>query len=1264
MSFASMQQSAANSNPRNDAEPLSFHHVKPLAKRYRTRQGQENRQNVHLQGLQQARSSQPLLFGGDSGPPAPSQNSAGAHPQHPHHDDEVWVIEDDSDSEPPSKKLARQQTQTQPQLVRTDLPKRGNESPNSASIIILDDEEDQAEFQDRWQGNRQKDGSKPLDNATASNKEIDVIDLDDNDALSRLQPIRRPPKVRRHALQPMRPLSLNPSLHTHTNPGLTPAHTSVANRVGSGTYSCTVLQRNIPTLRGSIVAPGRNALSGSHQTTQEATRQRTFTSIPRNQQTILLGNSTRVSAAAPSSTYHPTAYSSSYPNQTTNSPQSYPQQQGGSLSHIQSIMQRQPTNTWVNWNPPLHFTPSAVGGAVRPEHKARPIAPAPMPQNSNLALPPTNMTTAHLGLVQQAGMSSMGQASLVPQSSGNSNYGIKVPSHPSLPTATTGVQGDGLYDEGLKALAKHNNLTADATEEVETPPELTTELMPHQRRALAWMAKRESPIDTDEEVLVTDDQCLGGILADEQGLGKTLSMIALLLKNKPKPVRSDQTRKKIFEHIPQTCGARAFRRDNQKNNSWRTLIVCPMSLIGQWKKEIETRVKTEHLPSIHVYHGPKRERNPLKLERYDVVITTYSILVPEYPKVLKDHPEYELRKQEKLPLPKRRRGPLYNVSWNRVILDEAQYVKNRGTESWSAVYSLKAEKRWCLTGTPIQNSVDDIYSLFCFLRYNFVPNYRAWKERWKNLLEHPNAAVRQRTFQKLQTVAGVVLLRRTKQDKINGQLLLNLPVRNVDVKKLQFRDKDESDFYNAVVERSVVTVNRFVVSGTLALNYSHVLLMLLRLRQACSHPFLIEYARMSVRNNVSQFSMVSSYETSFDFEELEETIQIMEGGDSLLDLLEDPVRDTIIVNLSPPLKSEKKPQPNYFHCSHCTRVVDWKEGSFLSCGHCFCPQCRSMIFRHRKCLQCHLLTKDPNLYEVFMNAQELRREVHARVIMGNRHDTSNLTVKQFKKWMYRQLEDNGYDILNKNDSLRPHDAPAASNIGSSDRKGEQQSLEETRRKCMKAMSQPSTKITEILKILSEISQRAKNEKTLIYSQWTSMLDIVELHLRREGYQPCRLDGTMTATDRQAQIEEFNTSESKKIFLISLHAGGTGLNLTAASNVILCDVWWNPAVEEQAIDRVHRIGQIRDVHVTKFHVVQSVEDKIYTLCAQKRAAADGVLGTPGAQTWGRRKLSLGEIMTMFRSVAQDVVRNAQQGTEAASAAANILNCTDNARTGLY
>jgi len=214
--------------------------------------------------------------------------------------------------------------------------------------------------------------------------------------------------------------------------------------------------------------------------------------------------------------------------------------------------------------------------------------------------------------------------------------------------------------------------------------------------------------------------------------------------------------------------------------------------------------------------------------------------------------------------------------------------------------------------------------------------------------------------------------------------------------------------------------------------------------------------------------------------------------------------------------------------------------------------------------------------------------------------------------------------------------------------------EEQKRKLLDAFSQHSTKIRLIIDELNNVRKKNDREKTLIFSQWTSMLDIIEFHVQVNGHEVCRLDGSMTLSARQLQIEEFKESKFKNVFLISLHAGGTGLNLTAASRVILADVWWNPAVEEQAIDRVHRIGQTFDVHVSRFKMTGTVEERIYKICERKRQLVDGALGTTGAQSLGRQKLSMAELMFLFGSAAEDVARTAGEGTAAAEAASNILN----------
>ncbi len=149
----------------------------------------------------------------------------------------------------------------------------------------------------------------------------------------------------------------------------------------------------------------------------------------------------------------------------------------------------------------------------------------------------------------------------------------------------------------------------------------------------------------------------------------------------------------------------------------------------------------------------------------------------------------------------------------------------------------------------------------------------------------------------------------------------------------------------------------------------------------------------------------------------------------------------------------------------------------------------------------------------------------------------------------------------------------------------------------------SSKVALLLEALDNVV--AEGHKALVFSQWTSLLDLVEPHLAEAGIGFTRLDGT--TRDRGAVVREFQDSGGPPILLISLRAGGTGLNLTAADHVFLLDPWWNPAVEDQAADRAHRIGQERPVMVYRLVAEETVEERILTLQESKRALADAALG---------------------------------------------------------
>jgi len=152
----------------------------------------------------------------------------------------------------------------------------------------------------------------------------------------------------------------------------------------------------------------------------------------------------------------------------------------------------------------------------------------------------------------------------------------------------------------------------------------------------------------------------------------------------------------------------------------------------------------------------------------------------------------------------------------------------------------------------------------------------------------------------------------------------------------------------------------------------------------------------------------------------------------------------------------------------------------------------------------------------------------------------------------------------------------------------------------------SSKIERLLEALDDVV--ADGHRALVFSQWTSLLDLIEPHLTAAGIAFTRLDGT--TVDRAAVVSEFQDEAGPPVMLLSLKAGGTGLNLTAADHVFLIDPWWNPAVEDQAADRAHRIGQDKPVMVYRMVARDTVEERILELQDRKRALADAALADAG------------------------------------------------------
>lgn len=240
---------------------------------------------------------------------------------------------------------------------------------------------------------------------------------------------------------------------------------------------------------------------------------------------------------------------------------------------------------------------------------------------------------------------------------------------------------------------------------------------------------------------------------------------------------------------PITEPSSSTRAPGRKRPAAGTLVVCPASVLRQWARELDEKVGDEKL-SVLIYHGGSRTKDPVELAKFDVVLTTYSIVtneVPKQPLVEEDDIDGERfglssefsvsKKRKKLyngngskKSKKGRKGidssfdcssgPLAKVGWFRVILDEAQTIKNHRTQVARACCSLRAKRRWCLSGTPIQNTIDDLYSYFRFLKYDPYAVYKSFY----NTIKVPISRNSIQGYKKLQAVLRAIMLRRTKGD--------------------------------------------------------------------------------------------------------------------------------------------------------------------------------------------------------------------------------------------------------------------------------------------------------------------------------------------------------------------------------------------------------------------------------------------------------------------------------------------------------------------
>ncbi|KAJ1701896.1 hypothetical protein LUZ63_001675 [Rhynchospora breviuscula] len=659
-------------------------------------------------------------------------------------------------------------------------------------------------------------------------------------------------------------------------------------------------------------------------------------------------------------------------------------------------------------------------------------------------------------------------------------------------------------DEQAISQASLNKLVGTADNynlaEAEPPRTLVCKLKPYQKQALYWMSGLEKGVNV-EEASKTLHPCWssyklidqrapavyvnvfsgeattqfpsvtqttrGGILADAMGLGKTVMTIALVLSN------------------PRGENSEFYDSDSEDYIKGGTLIVCPMALLGQWKDEFECHAKPGSL-SVFVHYGGDRTTETRLLTRHHVVLTTYGVLSSAYKPGAQENSIF------------------HKINWYRVVLDEAHTIKSSKTKVAQAAFALRSHCRWCLTGTPLQNNLEDLYSLLCFLH---VKPWCNW-DWWSKLIQRPYENGEERGLNLVKAILRSLMLRRTKETKDKeGRPILVLPPVDVQVVECE-PSEAERDFYQALFRRSQVKFDQFVAQGKVLHNYASILELLLRLRQCCNHPFLV-MSQASTREYTDLDKLARC------FLDISQTNSIAGPTPAYVEEVVENLRQGVVTE-----------------CPICLESAS-DDPVLTPCAHRLCRECLLASWQTPLGGPCPICRRLLNKSDLITCPTENRFQV----------DVEN----QWKE---------------------------------------------------------SCKVAKLIRCLEGVQK--KKEKSIVFSQWTGFLDLLEIPLRRKNIGFLRFDGKLQQKQREQVLKEFNESRDKLVLLMSLRVGGVGLNLTAASNVFLTDPWWNPAVEEQAIMRIHRIGQKKQVQVRRFIVKDSVEERMQQVQDRKQRMISGAL----------------------------------------------------------
>ncbi|KAJ2676319.1 putative DNA helicase ino80 [Coemansia sp. RSA 1085] len=718
--------------------------------------------------------------------------------------------------------------------------------------------------------------------------------------------------------------------------------------------------------------------------------------------------------------------------------------------------------------------------------------------------------------------------------------------------------------------------------EIAQPRMLMCELKEYQLKGLNWLANLY-------------EQGINGILADEMGLGKTVQSISLL------------------SYLA------------EKHNIWGPfMVVAPASTLHNWEQELKRFV-----PEFKVlpYWGPRKDRkvlrkslwNPKNLSRKD---SEFHVLVTSYQLVVTDE-QY-----------------LNRVKWQYMVLDEAQAIKSSSSTRWKTLLGFHCRNRLLLTGTPIQNSMQELWALLHFIMPTLFDSHEEFSEWFSRDIEahaENRSLLNRHQLQRLHMILKPFMLRRNKrhvQHELGEKIEHLVPCDLTQRQKAMYRGLMSKISLTELLQH----LQNGAGKGSKDDDTSNLMNLVMQFRKVCSHPELFERAEvdspyvlgtfpttgsLAREGDNIEYSFATRSVVSFHMPKLvyRESLELPHmqtprqralsrlslwtpaniahdsSPSSMLSLLRlcTPSADSVSKWFNSTL-SEQLDSIDAYEQETAARRQYWAMTAAENKG-------EAIAARYSPGTVLHALTNvfSPHNLSVSPNMAGLAQITSREFV----HSYMSLVLPAYKPVALSPPVDlvvrdrsalwENSDVLMRNpvsgrfscgrESLQDWSRPFRS-------QGRTDIWMPSKDKLIRY----SGKMAVLDKLLTRLKQ--EGHRVLLYFQMTKMIDLFEEYLAYRKYTYLRLDGSSKIADRRDMVMDWQTRDDIFIFLLTTRAGGLGINLTAADTVIFFESDWNPTVDSQAMDRAHRMGQKKQVVVYRLITRGTIEERILQRARQK------------------------------------------------------------------